>query len=124
MIVEQPEDMNRRYDEAFNSGNIDVILALYEPEAKLIIESGTVAVGTSAIREVYRRWLILNGVMKSETQYCIQLEDIALLRSKWHLTGTDSAGNSIEIQGDASEVIRRQPDGRWCYIIAHGSGAA
>lgn len=123
IVVNRPEEMNLGFDAAFNSGDIQLILTLYESDAKLMPSSGKLAVGADEIRALYRDWFALKGVMHSETQYCIESDNIALLRTKWSLKGTDMDGHTVVICGDAIEVIRRQPDGSWRYIIDHSLGA-
>ena len=69
-------------------------------------------------------FLALKGTLTLETIYVTQLEDIALMRGKWHLkNGTGSDGQPVEMEGNSIEVLRRQPDGRWFYIIDYPFGA-
>jgi ketosteroid isomerase-like protein len=123
MIVDRPEKMNLVLDLFFNSGDIEAILSLYEPGAKLVLASGQEAVGLDAIRAVYQSWLALNSKMQSKTLYCVHLADIALLRTEWTISGTDSNRGLVELQGKAIEVIRRQSNGNWRYVIDHISDA-
>jgi uncharacterized protein (TIGR02246 family) len=122
MPVLKPEDMHRHFVEAFNAGNIDALLALYEPEAAFITPRGATR-GQAAIREAIKEFLALKGTMAAETEYCIQADDVALLRAKWHLTGVGPDGQRIAQNGNSTEVIRRQPDGRWLCLIDHPLGA-
>jgi uncharacterized protein (TIGR02246 family) len=120
----KPENIQRHFAEAMNSGQIDEVLALYEPDATLVVPpSGPAVTGLSAIREALERVLALKGKMVLDTTYCIQAGDVALLRGKWRLTGTGPDGESITMEGESAEVARRQPDGRWLYIIDHPRGA-
>jgi uncharacterized protein (TIGR02246 family) len=120
----RPEDIQRHFAEAVNSGKIDAVLALYAPEARLVVPpSGPVVTGLPAIREALERVLALKGKMVLDTTYCIQAGDVALLRGKWRLTGTGPDGKSITMEGESAEVVRRQPDGRWLYIVDHPRGA-
>lgn len=123
MKVYKPEDMNSAFAEAFNSGNIDDLLALYETNAVLVPMPGQVIEGIEAIRVALQGLLALNGQMRSENQYALVHDDIALLRAKVHLTGTGPDGNHIEINNNTAEVVRRQRDGSWLYIIDHPYGA-
>ena len=50
--------------------------------------------------------------------------DLALLRSAWTITGTDSSGRPFEPTEHSSvEIVRREPDGAWPYVIDHPFGA-
>jgi hypothetical protein len=40
MVDTKPHDAHRQYKEAYNSGKIDSLLALYTPDARLVTESG------------------------------------------------------------------------------------
>ena len=52
--------------------------------------------------------------------------NIAVLYNDWHGTATDERGRTVRLQGCAVEVVRRQADGRWLYVVddpdAHGCG--
>jgi len=123
MKVYNPEDMNSAFAEAFNSGNIETLVALYEPDAVLVPQPGQLVEGAQAIRVALEELLSLKGRMRSENQYALVRGDIALLRAKVHLTGIGPDGNRLEINNHTAEVVRRQPDGSWLYIIDHPYGA-
>jgi len=115
MPVTRPEDMAQSFAEAFNSGNVDAVLALYESNAVLAAPPGQLASGIDAIREALRGFLALKGKLAIESRYCIR----ALTSSKWSLRGTGPDGKPIEMGGKSAEVVRRQADGRWLYILDH-----
>jgi uncharacterized protein (TIGR02246 family) len=123
MKVYNPEDMNSAFAEAFNSGDIESLLSLYEPEAVLIPRPGQVAEGAEAIRVALQELLALNGFMRSENRYALVHGDVALLRAEVHLVGTTPDGTPLEIHNHTAEVVRRQQDGSWLYIIDHPYGA-
>lgn len=123
MKVYKPEDMNSAFAEAFNSGDIERLVSLYEPGAVLVPKPGQVVEGAEAIRAALQGLLALKGFMRSENQYALVHGDIALLRAKVHLVGTGPDGNRLEINNHTAEVIRRQPDGSWLYILDHPYGA-
>ncbi|HEX8190270.1 MAG TPA: SgcJ/EcaC family oxidoreductase [Pyrinomonadaceae bacterium] len=123
MKVYNPEDMNAAFAEAFNSGDVENLVSLYEPGAVLVPRPGLVVEGVEDIRAALRELLALRGVMRSENQYALVHGDIALLRAKVHLVGTAPDGERVEINNHTAEVIRRQPDGSWLYILDHPYGA-
>jgi len=123
MGINKLEDAHRLFAEAFNSGDADSIMALYEPEAALVSQPGQVAKGIHAIREAMLGFLALKGRIDAETQYVIRAGDIALLRAKWSLVGTGPDGKPIEMKGNSVEVVRCQPDGNWLFVVDHPFGA-
>ncbi len=50
--------------------------------------------------------------------------DIALLNSPWTQVGTDPEGNEVSFAGITAEVVRKQADGTWKYIIDDPWGGA
>jgi ketosteroid isomerase-like protein len=120
----KPEYIQRHFAEAINSGKIDAVVALYEPDATLVVPpSGPAVTVLAAIRDALEPVLALKGKMVLDTTYCIQAGDVALLRGKWRLTGTGPDGHPVTMEGESAEVARRQPDGRWLYIVDHPRGA-
>src|ERR687885_1006494 len=51
MPATDPAQMHGLFEEAFNAGHLDALMALYEPDAALVPQPGSVAEGTAAIRE-------------------------------------------------------------------------
>ena len=52
MTASTPNDIHRLFAERFSSGDLDGMMELYDPEAIFITQSGEVAAGADAIREV------------------------------------------------------------------------
>ena len=117
MVATKPQELNRLFEKAFNAGDLEGLLALYEPGALLILQSGEVAAGAKAIREALQSSLALKGKMSVENQCVIEADGTAVSRATWHLTGTAPDGKPIEMRGSTVEVCRRQPDGTWRYLI-------
>jgi ketosteroid isomerase-like protein len=69
------------------SGDLDALVALYEPQACLTPEPGQVVTGTQAIREALSNFLATKPKLTLETKTVNQSSDIALIISNWHLTG-------------------------------------
>jgi uncharacterized protein (TIGR02246 family) len=123
MGVNNPDDFHRAFATAFNSGNVEAVLALYEPEAGLVPQPGTVAQGHAAIRQALQQFLAVRGTMRIETVYVMKQGGLALTRGQWHLSGKDAQGHPIEMSGKSIEVARQQPTGEWLLAIDHPFGA-
>jgi ketosteroid isomerase-like protein len=100
----EPEDLDRLFLERANAGDVDGVVALYEPDAVLAFAPGQVAVGTDAIRRVYAELLVSPPVFTGEVRPAIRNGDIAI-------TSTTRAGNATV------EVARRQADGTWLWML-------
>lgn len=113
----KPEDLHEMFAEAFNARNLERLLALYEPEAKLLPSGGSLRSGTEEIREALERFLEVPRTLTIETVYTLRMGDVALLRARWAMSpASERAGKLIQWSYSA-EVARVQPDGRWLYII-------
>ncbi|WP_394849124.1 SgcJ/EcaC family oxidoreductase [Pendulispora brunnea] len=121
--VRNPEDMNEAFARAANSGKIEALLALYEPDAVLIGQDGGERRGLAAIRQELTALLALGGKIEAKNRYAVTLGDIALLSADWRLESTAPDGAPLIVGGRSAEVVRRQPDGRWLYVLDHPSGA-
>lgn len=119
--VTEPAAMNEVFARAFNSRSIDNLLALYESDAILKTDAGDdFATGLAAIGDALSQLLLAPGTMRSANAFCLVHGDIALLRADWSL----SDGDRLIAAGSSAEIVRRQPDGRWLYVIDHATGAS
>ena len=117
MPANNPAELMVLLGQALNSGDLEGLVALYEPEACVVPEPGQVAKGTAAIREVFTGFLALKPTVTAEPSKFVQTGDIAAIFNSWNLSGTESDGSSVSMSGQSSEVARQQPDGTWRYVF-------
>lgn len=103
-----PNDLERLFIVRANAGDLDGLLALYEPDAIVADGRGRVAAGREQIRDLLRDFLAARPELQPGVQAApLVAGDLALTSSR--------SGN-----GDiTAEVARRQADGSWRWVIDH-----
>jgi uncharacterized protein (TIGR02246 family) len=123
MPATEPEQIHRLFEQAFNAGDVEALMALYEPDAALIPQPGAVAEGTAAIRDSLRWFLDRRGKITLTRKLVVRVGDLAFLMNRWSLTGgTMPDGSPAELGATTAEVARLQPDGTWLYVIDNAWG--
>ena len=123
MPATEPEQMHPLFEQAFNAGDIEALMALYEPDAALVPQPGAIAEGAAAIRESLRWFLDRGGSIALDTKLVLRVGDLAYLANRWALTGgTMPDGSPAELGATTAEVARRQADGTWLYVIDNAWG--
>ena len=123
MARSTPEEMHQLFARHFNAGDLEALVALYTPDAALVPQPGQVVQGHATLREALQAFLGLNGKIELQTTYVVEAGDTALMRGQWRLNGTGPDGQPVALSGKSSEVLRKQPDGRWLYAVDHPYGA-
>lgn len=124
MAERTPGEAHAEFQKNFNAGDLQGLMALYEPDAVLIPQPDAKPVtGTQAIRSALEGFLALRGKIEMQTKHVVRHGDIALLRGTWRLKGIGPDGKPVEMVHGSAEVVRRQPDGSWRYIIDHPFGS-
>jgi uncharacterized protein (TIGR02246 family) len=90
MPARKPEECDTLLVEAINKGDLEAALALYEPNASFVQDSGQVVVGLAAIREIMQGFLALKPKFTIEVK-AVQNGDggLALLRGIDNPRGAD-----------------------------------
>lgn len=122
MRATSPAEMHLRFAEAFNAGDREALLALYEPEATYVAGPEQLATGTAQLSAAFQQLLALKGHLALETRFISQCGDLALLVGDWSLTGAGGDGKAMVLHGHSVQVARRQADGSWRYVIDIPSG--
>jgi len=117
MPAYNPAAIHTLFRDAFNLGDVDALLALYEPDA-VLVAGGKPAVGREAIRNVLEGFLARRGQMTLETRAVVESpQGLAVLYGDWAVeprTGTES---DISTRGLSTEVVHKQADGTWLFVI-------
>lgn len=122
MTPQTPEALHHAWGERFSAGDVDGLLALYDPNAVLMAQPGQTVQGLAAIREVLAGFLALKGTFAITLQTALQSGDTALIFARWTLSDGQTPDGPISLAGQTSDVARRQPDGRWLLVIDNPYG--
>ena len=122
MAATSPEQIHREFEAAFNAGDLDALLELYEPNAALIPQPGVVVTGIDQIGPALQQFLDIGGKIVLDTKVVVETGDLAYLTNRWTLTGTDENGDPLEMSAVTAETARRQSDGTWRYVLDNAVG--
>jgi ketosteroid isomerase-like protein len=99
----EPEELARLFLERASAGDVEGVVALYEPGAVLAVPTGEPVRGTAALRDHYAALLADPPRFAGTVSPAVRQGDLAL-------TSTRFEG------GATAEIARRQPDGTWLWI--------
>lgn len=117
MPARKPEELDALFGEALNAGDLERLMALYEPAASIIPETGRSAQGHAAIRQVLQGFVAMKPTVQISPTKIGDAGDLALVSGRWTLDGTGEDGKPVRLEGRSVEVARRQPDGSWLYVM-------
>jgi ketosteroid isomerase-like protein len=107
----EASELHAATEAAFNRGDVEALVDLYDDAACLVGPDGSPAHGKAAIREVWTGFVALGGQMQMTTRYCIANGDLALLSNEWHFTS-----DAMSFAGVSAEVAVRSEHG-WRYLV-------
>jgi uncharacterized protein (TIGR02246 family) len=122
MPATSPEQIHRMFEAAFNAADTDALTELYEPDAVLVVQPGTVVRGSEEIRAALGDFLALKGRITLDTKLAVTVGDVAYIANTWSLSGTGADGEPVTMGATTAEVARRQADGTWRYVIDNAWG--
>jgi ketosteroid isomerase-like protein len=88
MPATTPEQIHRLFKAAFNAGDLDGLMELYESNAALIAQPGSVAHGSEKARAALHGFLALKGRIRLDTKLVFTVGELAYLSNSWSLRGT------------------------------------
>ena len=119
MGASRPAEASRLFEERFASSDLDGLMELYEESAVFTNAQGA-HVGSIAIREVLGGYLSTGASIAMNDSVSFEAGELALVHWAWTMTFPD--GRVAE--GATAEVLRRQSDGSWKFIIDNPDGPA
>ena len=112
-----PEQVLNSIVDGINTGNLDALMTLYEPEAVFATQPGSLAHGLSGVRGALAGFVAMKGKLDLKVNRVLQASDLALVASVWSFTGTGPDGKPVKLAAKSADVLRRQADGSWRLII-------
>jgi uncharacterized protein (TIGR02246 family) len=116
-----PADLPEVFQRAWNERDGELLAALFDPEALLVVRPSVV------VRGEERRAATV-AALEHRTPVTVSLrhayvtDGIALLINDFAHRGTGPDGEPVDVAGTVTDVARRGDDGRWRYLIDNPSG--
>jgi uncharacterized protein (TIGR02246 family) len=107
-----------------NSGDLESLLPLYESGAAFATQPGILAHGAPGIREALTGFVSMNGTLDLEVTRVLEVDDLALVIGLWSFDGTGPDGEPVRLEAENADVLRRQADGTWRFVIDNPWGTA
>ena len=119
MSAQSAKDLIGLFSDRFAAGDVEGLLELCEEGAVFPNHHGT-AKGRDQIRVVLQGYVDSGAKLDFSGQVAFETGDLALVQNAWTMTPV----SGDKATGVTVEVARKQPDGRWKYVIDSPDGAA
>ena len=104
--AKDPNDLEKFFVERANTGDVEGLVVLYEPNALVAYDDGKVTIGLNQIREFFVRFLA------NRPQLDASIQAPALCSGDLAITSSRLSNGDI-----TAEIARRQPDGNWLWVV-------
>jgi len=118
MPARTPAESSALFTDAVNRGDLDALIALYEPDAITQLPTPDPPVDNNPGRRVFFEGMLgLNPKVDLQVIRTLEGRDIALVCGSWTLEGAAPDGSAINMSGFYADVLRRQADGTWMLVL-------
>jgi uncharacterized protein (TIGR02246 family) len=117
MPTATPKQVLASVVEGINSGNFETLMSLYEPDAAFATQPGSLAPGLGGIRHALGGFVAMNGKLHLDVSRVLEAGDLALVVGEWSFVGTGPDGEPVKLAAKNADVLRRQADGSWRFVI-------
>lgn len=117
MVVpaKSPAEVIRRFAAHLSSGELDELVALYEPDAVYFARPGQPLTG-GGIRSAFARLIEHGARMSATCERAVEASGLALVNNRWSVT-TAGQGGTGQLGGLSCVVLRQRADGTWGVVI-------
>jgi uncharacterized protein (TIGR02246 family) len=112
-----PEQVLEAIVTGINTGDLESLLPLYESDAAFAPRPGTLAHGPTGVREALSQFVDMDGELELEVTRVLEVDDLALVIGVWSFEGTAPNGEPVQLKAQNADVLRRQADGTWRFVI-------
>ena len=118
MSARSPEETHELLEAAFNEGDLEAFVDVYDEHAVLVVPpAGQRITGKAEIRTAVQETFALRPRARIDVLDKLEAEGVALTLAHWMIEGTDATGRAVSLEGNGTIVSRRQPDGTWRILL-------
>jgi ketosteroid isomerase-like protein len=97
-------------------------MTLYEADACFASQPGQLAKSPESVRQSLRSFIDLNGKLDLKVKRVLRASDLALVTTEWSFRGAGPDGNIVDMAAKSADLLRRQADGTWLFVIDNSWG--
>jgi ketosteroid isomerase-like protein len=94
-----PEQLLKSIVDGINTGNLDTLMTLYEPEAAFASQPGNLAHGPTGVRESLAAFIAMKGTLELKVTRVLEAGGLAFVAGVWSFTGTGPDGKPLTLTG-------------------------
>jgi ketosteroid isomerase-like protein len=117
-------DIDPAFEKAFNAGDVDALLKLYDEQSVLVAEPGKPVQGLDNIRQALIGFLALKLPIQLTVRRVYENGDIGFCVADWNIAGKAPDGKDVKVGGTSAEVVKKTSGGNWVYVIDSPYGTA
>jgi uncharacterized protein (TIGR02246 family) len=124
MPAHKPEECDALLTKALEAGDLDAGMELYEPGATFVAAGSELVSGIQAIRKVLQAFIEVGTTFSLDDVSAVPSADgtIAVTRARGTSTSPGPDGNPVTTPFHSVEVVRKQADGTWRFLIDDPNG--
>ena len=120
--AQTPQEWYDIFAEALESGDLEQAVNLFDVEAVFVVQPGQLATDADSIRTGLQGFIAMQPTLNFERVGTIVADNICFARAKWTLSGTGPDGSPNQMEGESTDVLRRQEDGSWRILVDNAYG--
>ena len=117
-------DIDPAFARAFNAGDLDALLKLYDEQSVLVAEPGKPVQGLENIRQALAGFLALKLPIQLTLRHVYENGDIGFCVADWSIAGKAPDGKDVKVGWTSAEVVKKTSGGNWVYVIDSPYGTA
>lgn len=112
-----PEQVLESIVAGINAGQLEDLMSLYESTAAFAAQPGSLAHGAAGVRAALQGFIAMDGTLDLDVTRVLEVDDLALVVGVWSFDGTGPDGEPVRLEARNADVLRRQADGTWRFVI-------
>jgi len=112
----------RYFQDCIRNGDVIAALDCFDEEAIYITEPGKFVKGKAQIREALEKVCSLKPDLQALRAVDFITGNIASWVDEWTMKATLPDGTIIEMRGISSDILKKQADGNWAYLVDNPYG--
>ena len=117
-------DIDPAFEKAFNAGDADTLLKLYDDQSVLVAEPGKPVQGLQNIKQALMGFLALKLPIRLTVRHVYENGDIGFCVADWSISGKAPDGKDVKVGATSAEVVKKTSGGNWVYVIDSPYGTA